>query len=158
MLPHMQARSSTASSNSENSKAESNESRKSAFMPCPICLEKIDNNNRRPATTICGHLFCETCIQRALQLKPYCPICRQYQKPDSNEQYRLNDDIPWNPQVVRAFFEAVSNERGVRRVCLSTGEQTNIFVDRNVGLQIDPNVNLVINGKRVENPSDCNQQ
>jgi hypothetical protein len=46
----------------------------------------------------------------------------------------------------------------MRRVCLSNGEQTNILIDPKVKLRVDPNVNLVINGKKVEDLSACNQQ
>lgn len=136
----------------------SNESKTSTSMPCPICLEEIDDDQHQTATTICGHLFCQPCLRRALQIQPYCPICRRSQRTDSNEEDQLDDNIPWNPQVVRAFYGEALDERGTRRVRLSTGEETNIFVDPKVKITIDPNVNLIINGKRIENPSACNQQ
>jgi hypothetical protein len=45
----------------------------------------------------------------------------------------------------------------MRTVHLSNGERTNIHVDRGVKIHMS-NVNNTINGKQIQNPSDCNQQ
>lgn len=42
---------------------------------CPICLEPV--NRRSPVSTICGHIFCKCCIQRAIRLKRECPMCKK---------------------------------------------------------------------------------
>lgn len=45
-------------------------------IECPIC--KMCMLNRRPVAMVCGHLFCSSCIERALTLKKECPLCRQF--------------------------------------------------------------------------------
>ena len=141
------------------------ESHEKCDRSCPICFEKFDNNCRETFTN-CGHSFCNICLQRTLKIQPFCPLCRQYQGPDKQDKadsgsVQLDPSIPWNPQVVRAFYgmEEV-NEKGrlMRTVHLSDGERTGIHVDPNVKINIDNNVNLIINGKRVRNPANCNQQ
>jgi hypothetical protein len=133
---------------------------------CPICFEVFDKAQCREAFTNCGHAFCENCLQRTLKLKPFCPLCRQYQpqatdnKQDSKPM-QLDDNIPWNPQVVRALFgeEEIDDEgRRMRTVYLSNGERTGIHVGRGCKINVSNNSNIIINGKRVQNPSDCNQQ
>lgn len=128
---------------------------------CPICLETIDNRTYEGAVTTCGHLFCHVCLQRALGMNPFCPTCRLHQRRnerDLKEPEVLDEHIQWNPETVRAFFSREGvDSNGMRRVCLSNGEQTNIFIDPKVKLRVDPNVNLVINGKKLEDPSACNQ-
>lgn len=128
---------------------------------CSICLEKIGNthDDHRAAVTICGHIFCEICLRHALKMKPYSPVRRQYQRGDFCKPRKLNENIPWNPEVVRTYFDQESlDEHGTRYFCLSNGEKTNIFLQANVGIQVDRNVNLVINGQQIEDPTACNQQ
>jgi hypothetical protein len=130
---------------------------------CPVCLEEFNNDDCQQAFTSCGHSFCQNCLQRTLNIKPFCPLCRQYQQQDNqhSELIQLHEDIPWNPQVVRAFFseERLDEDgRRIRTVHLSNGESTNIHVGRGVKINISPDSNLLINGKRIQNPSDCNQQ
>jgi hypothetical protein len=47
---------------------------------CPICLEEMgadtDDDNKRPATTRCGHVFCAECVERAVEEQQRCPMCR----------------------------------------------------------------------------------
>jgi hypothetical protein len=133
---------------------------------CPICFETFDNDRCRAAFTSCGHPFCENCLEKIMKLKPFCPLCRQHLQQDkSNDQHsepiQLDQNTPWNPDVVRAFFgeELMDKEgRPMRTVHLSDGQRTNIHVGRNVKINISPGSNIIINGKRVQNPSDCNQQ
>jgi len=132
---------------------------------CPICLESFETLGETPTFTICNHAFCSKCYQGALAIKPYCPLCRTFQlnrarEPDDNgdlNPLRVSED-DWNVEVVRAHLRGEPEEDGSRRVVLSNGEQTNIFVGQNAKVQISPNANLFINGKRVENPQDCNVQ
>ena len=128
---------------------------------CSICLETIDDRKCQPTMTTCAHLFCRVCLRRALEIKPFCPICRTYQRRsgnDTEEPNVLDQNVQWNPQIVRAFLSQEVDSNGMRRVCLSDGEETNIYVDPKVKIRVDPNVNLVINGKKVEDPSACSQQ
>ncbi|CAF1417940.1 unnamed protein product [Rotaria sordida] len=132
---------------------------------CPICFELFNNECCRETFTSCGHSFCEICLQKTLQIKPFCPICRQYQSQEKdNDQHsasiQLNENIPWNPQIVRAFFgEEIIDENGrrMRSVHLSNGERTCIRVSRDAKINVS-NANIIINGKRIQNSSDCNQQ
>ncbi|GAA5856412.1 hypothetical protein JCM9279_001713 [Rhodotorula babjevae] len=42
-------------------------------LVCPICRDVLDD----PVTTpTCQHLYCRTCLDRALDLAPSCPVCR----------------------------------------------------------------------------------
>uniref|UniRef100_A0A1B0G5U2 RING-type domain-containing protein n=1 Tax=Glossina morsitans morsitans TaxID=37546 RepID=A0A1B0G5U2_GLOMM len=43
------------------------------FM-CPICLESMIE--REPTSTMCGHVFCKSCIRKALTFNRRCPICK----------------------------------------------------------------------------------
>lgn len=41
---------------------------------CILCLHSMKD----PCATLCGHLFCWTCVQEWLMDKSECPLCRQY--------------------------------------------------------------------------------
>ena len=43
---------------------------------CPICLSPISSNLQQTTTTSCGHLFCRGCLQKWLQQKRNCPMCK----------------------------------------------------------------------------------
>lgn len=40
---------------------------------CPICMRS--SYDRKPVLTKCGHMFCGTCISRALGYRAKCPKC-----------------------------------------------------------------------------------
>ncbi|KAK6185734.1 hypothetical protein SNE40_007902 [Patella caerulea] len=40
---------------------------------CSICMEVISNRKNLP----CGHSFCGPCIDQAMKLSIFCPVCRQ---------------------------------------------------------------------------------
>ncbi|XP_017843838.2 uncharacterized protein LOC108600652 [Drosophila busckii] len=42
---------------------------------CPVCLNCV--RQRKPATTICGHVFCSACIRAALRTTCKCPVCQR---------------------------------------------------------------------------------
>lgn len=42
---------------------------------CPICMDRLTNHETRVITT-CGHLFCKSCIKKALTMNKKCPTCR----------------------------------------------------------------------------------
>lgn len=49
-------------------------------MHCPVCLDSFANisrSGRQLKSTICGHVFCNVCIQHALELSKKCPTCRR---------------------------------------------------------------------------------
>ncbi|CAN2389075.1 hypothetical protein PRIEUP_LOCUS17194 [Pristimantis euphronides] len=39
---------------------------------CPICLDQFKNRKVLPK---CKHEFCDVCLQKALAMKPVCPLC-----------------------------------------------------------------------------------
>lgn len=68
----------------------SNEARKSSepspssdatkCVYCPVCMEtaqQIEKDGRRLMVTRCGHIFCNVCINKAVQVKRKCPTCRK---------------------------------------------------------------------------------
>lgn len=47
-------------------------------ISCPICMESSKTftaTGRTLVTTKCGHLFCDICIKRSIQLMHKCPTC-----------------------------------------------------------------------------------
>ena len=42
-------------------------------LQCGICSE----TPRSPCATPCGHIYCSSCLHKALGANPRCPICRQ---------------------------------------------------------------------------------
>lgn len=59
--------------------AEVDESGSTPTMHCPVCLDsfaKIGRSGRQLKSTTCGHVFCNICIQHAMELSKKCPTCR----------------------------------------------------------------------------------
>ncbi|CAN1150813.1 Uncharacterized RING finger protein C548.05c [Linum perenne] len=52
---------------------EVNEAEAVQRLRCPIC---ISERVRDPTATLCGHVFCKTCIETALIWNKKCPTCR----------------------------------------------------------------------------------
>ncbi|XP_058447489.1 uncharacterized protein LOC131427923 [Malaya genurostris] len=42
---------------------------------CPICFDPI--YKKGASSTICGHLFCHTCINHEIKLRKMCPLCKR---------------------------------------------------------------------------------
>lgn len=42
---------------------------------CPVCLKNV--RHRKPASTVCGHVFCSSCIKTALRATCKCPVCQR---------------------------------------------------------------------------------
>ncbi|XP_022080843.1 E3 ubiquitin-protein ligase RNF4-like [Acanthaster planci] len=48
-------------------------------VKCPVCMDnetQIRANGLQLNSTICGHIFCNRCIRRAVQSQHRCPTCR----------------------------------------------------------------------------------
>lgn len=45
-------------------------------LKCPVCLESMVAQDKRLASTRCGHIFCETCLTDSLKVQKQCPACR----------------------------------------------------------------------------------
>lgn len=52
-----------------------NDSQPKITLTCPICLDSVVN--RTPVSTLCGHIFCQTCIIQALGNAKKCPMCKK---------------------------------------------------------------------------------
>ena len=54
-------------------------------LECPICLKNISN---AMFVSHCLHIFCLECIQKALDSKKSCPLCRKklYYRPERHFQ------------------------------------------------------------------------
>ncbi|XP_076439734.1 uncharacterized protein LOC143279550 [Babylonia areolata] len=48
-------------------------------VTCPVCLETDVQirRNRQLYSTVCGHIFCSTCIVQAIETQRMCPTCRK---------------------------------------------------------------------------------
>lgn len=42
-------------------------------LMCPVCMES--SVKRKPTSTKCGHIFCESCINHAITITHKCPMC-----------------------------------------------------------------------------------
>lgn len=50
------------------------------MVQCPICFDsvkEIKRTQRQLMSTICGHLFCNTCIMETISTRKCCPSCRK---------------------------------------------------------------------------------
>lgn len=46
---------------------------KEPTLTCPVCLGTLTE----PSTTVCGHVFCRSCIETAISKQKKCPTCRK---------------------------------------------------------------------------------
>ena len=44
------------------------------FFNCPICTEHLTNT----CTTVCGHRFCQKCIEECIDRRSQCPLCMRF--------------------------------------------------------------------------------
>ncbi|OCT86291.1 LON peptidase N-terminal domain and RING finger protein 1 [Xenopus laevis] len=42
-------------------------------VECSLCIRMFLD----PVTTPCGHTFCKECLERSMDHRPYCPLCKQ---------------------------------------------------------------------------------
>ncbi|XP_013868739.1 probable E3 ubiquitin-protein ligase DTX3 [Austrofundulus limnaeus] len=57
----------------KSSSSSSKQSKHNEDEPCPICMEPIRAG--RKETLGCKHSFCSSCLKKAFDFKPVCPIC-----------------------------------------------------------------------------------
>lgn len=50
----------------------------SSTLSCAICLEPLKTKNK-PVSTSCGHLFCCSCLNKAIDRTEKCPLCNTKQ-------------------------------------------------------------------------------
>lgn len=49
-------------------------------LTCPVCMDtaqQFETGGRKLVTTVCGHVFCNSCIRNAIQRQHKCPTCRK---------------------------------------------------------------------------------
>ncbi|KAJ3671895.1 hypothetical protein LUZ60_007974 [Juncus effusus] len=56
---------------------------KEPTFTCPVCLNQLTE----PCSTICGHVFCQSCIKASIQAQKKCPTCRR--KLNKNNFHRV---------------------------------------------------------------------
>lgn len=47
----------------------------SRSVVCPICFDSIFK--KQASSTVCGHLFCFSCIKQEIQMRHKCPLCKR---------------------------------------------------------------------------------
>lgn len=50
------------------------------IVSCLVCLDSagtIRDSSRCLCSTVCGHIFCSTCLEEAVKRKKQCPVCRK---------------------------------------------------------------------------------
>uniref|UniRef100_R7VZH8 Putative histone acetyltransferase HAC-like protein 1 n=1 Tax=Aegilops tauschii TaxID=37682 RepID=R7VZH8_AEGTA len=57
----------------QKSRAPLKEIRKEPKFSCPVCMNELVD----ASSTICGHIFCQKCIQASIQAQSKCPTCRR---------------------------------------------------------------------------------
>ncbi|KAJ8082660.1 hypothetical protein PM082_008516 [Marasmius tenuissimus] len=74
---------------------------------CDVCLEPFDGDLKAPSAIECGHVFCESCLDKITRNS--CPLCRQSYDP--RRAFRLHVDIEGAPRVYesRPYFNRIAN-------------------------------------------------
>ncbi|KAK7081153.1 hypothetical protein SK128_006549 [Halocaridina rubra] len=82
-----------------------------ASHDCQVCLERFDNEDRRPRCLSCGHTLCSSCLSDIIVQGPLlCPFCRL----PHNGQASSAEDVPINYTVVSLLEDPVYS-RGNQR-------------------------------------------
>ena len=78
---------------------------------CPICSD-LYSNDKPIKKLICGHFFCKICIDSAIEIHPFCPICRSHVDPETSVDEETNEleGNTWNLNIIRTIL----NKRGNR--------------------------------------------
>uniref|UniRef100_A0A061RNG7 RING-type E3 ubiquitin transferase n=1 Tax=Tetraselmis sp. GSL018 TaxID=582737 RepID=A0A061RNG7_9CHLO len=64
---------------------------------CPICLNDILDPKEKAVVTPCFHVFCRSCLQRWLQQKNLCPLCKGRVR---TYIYKILDDNQFSEKVL----------------------------------------------------------
>ena len=54
--------------------------REQPIISCLVCMDSvgtIKETNRTLCSTVCGHVFCSTCMEEAVKRRKQCPVCRK---------------------------------------------------------------------------------
>jgi len=62
---------------------------------CPICYEEVTKGTS--TTTRCKHVFHQTCLQRWMEEKPTCPMCRENIRPTTGQIRPLTPPLAREP-------------------------------------------------------------
>uniref|UniRef100_U5ENW4 Putative ring finger n=1 Tax=Corethrella appendiculata TaxID=1370023 RepID=U5ENW4_9DIPT len=83
--------------------ASQNEPPDKRCLKCPICLESVFD--KKPTSTTCGHVFCYSCITRAIQLTKQCPMCKKKLKNNNIHDLFFSTDV-WDTKyfLFSSFF------------------------------------------------------
>lgn len=93
-----------------------------------------------PITTPCGHSFCQTCLSRAFDHSPLCPICRaslaERFHQHCQQTGKMNEDVVLRNVLIQHFLEAYQEKRAQveaetqieMRIGVSETEDLPIFV------------------------------
>lgn len=69
-------------------KSETPEQPRCIGVRCPVCLQTYDEITKKNSkdmflSTLCGHVFCSTCLKESLKISMTCPTCRKKLKHNS---------------------------------------------------------------------------
>ena len=59
---------------------------------CPICYEEVTKGTS--TTTRCKHVFHKACLERWMEEKPTCPMCRENIRPTTGQLRPVIEDYP----------------------------------------------------------------
>jgi len=71
---------------------------------CPLCLRLLWH----PVTTSCGHTFCRSCIERNLDHRQECPMCKASLQADGTSTWGVNEFVE---QSIKRLFPVDLMER-----------------------------------------------
>lgn len=74
-------------------------------LQCAICLENIIY--QRVLSTQCGHLFCAECIEKAIELRKFCPMCNTEVRLDNLRRIHLPMYV-FHGLYIQFFFTSFS--------------------------------------------------
>lgn len=101
-------------------------------IDCSICLEKVKNNNF--GITKCGHVFCYSCLYKAICLKKKCPLCntklsfKNIYKISNQLDNNLDNCVDMIPNKIKYIIN-LSNQQKFKIVIFSNYKKTieNVF-------------------------------
>ena len=61
-------------------KAPSSSSSAQDSVKCGVCMDTVSEikaGGKNMVSTVCGHMFCDTCLKGAMRFQKFCPTCRE---------------------------------------------------------------------------------